>query len=637
MRKKLSKQQWGFTLVYIVWVVFAIWSLRAFFNPPQPREMSYSDFLGEVNAGHLEDVRITERQLVGTLKKDVIKSKKGPQNLQIQCSRIPGLDASPLVQALEAQKVKFSGTIPTPSWWTGLLISWGPLLLLFLIYGVAMAKMQKGGGPLSFGRNRAKIHDESSRLEARFSDVAGVNEAKSELSEIIDFLKTPEKYQKLGGRIPRGVLLVGPPGTGKTLLARAVAGEAGVPFFTISGSEFVEMFVGVGAARVRDLFEQAKQRSPCIIFIDELDAIGKSRATGPAYFSNDEREQTLNQLLVEMDGFDPLTTVIIVAATNTPEVLDPALLRPGRFDRQVVLDRPDLQEREAILKVHALKLPVAPGVNLENIAAATPGMVGADLANIVNEAALNAARRSAAQIEQQDFEYAVDRVTLGFEKKGRLIGNEEKERVAYHELGHTLIALSLPNADPVRRVSIIPRSIGALGHTLQLPAKDKYLLTQPELETRIAVLLGGRGAEDVVYQGVISTGASDDLEKASELARQMVMRYAMSKTLGNLTYGIPHQSRFLRNPFASEEHNYSEHTSEQIDEAVRAITDHIYENVRKILNARRRDLNRIAASLIQKETLERDELDQLLAEPEEPTSPAAIVPADMAVSGKVNE
>jgi len=614
MPSDLRKQQLKFSVVYLLWFVAAIWFLRTSMAPPQPREVSYDEFLAELKAGHLESVRITERQLIGDLKKDLLKNKKPPPNPQIECSRIPGLEAGPLVQEIEAQKIKFSGSIPAPSWWTGLLVSWGPLLLLVGIYFVAMHRMQKGGGPLSFGRNRAKVHDESRRLDTKFDDVAGVEEAKSELGEIIDFLKKPEKYQKLGGRIPRGVLLVGPPGTGKTLLARAVAGEAGVPFFSISGSEFVEMFVGVGASRVRDLFEQAKQRSPCIIFIDELDAIGKSRATGPAYFSNDEREQTLNQLLVEMDGFDTSKAVIIMAATNTPEVLDPALMRPGRFDRQVVLDRPDLKEREAILKVHARKLQVGSDVNLENIAAETPGMVGADLANIVNEAALNAARRDAAQIELRDFEQAVDRVTLGFEKKGRLISAEEKERVAYHELGHTLMALGLPAADPVRRVSIVPRSIGSLGHTLQLPTKDKYLLTQPELETRIAVLLGGRGAEEIVYDGVVSTGASDDLERASELARQMVTRYGMSKKLGNLTYGVPHESRFLKMPFASEEKNYSEHTSEQIDGEVREIVDRLYEQVRTTLIGRRGDLDRVASVLIKKETLDREELEELLTE-----------------------
>ncbi len=611
----IRPQQWKFTLGYLAWVILTIWFLHSIFSPAQPRELSYSDFVNEVKAGHLEDVRITQTKLIGTYNKDVLKTLKPPtKNPQITCDRIPGLDSGPLVQDLEAQHVKFSGTIPSGDIWTGVLISWGPLLLLFVIYFVAMRKMQQGGGgPLSFGRNRAKIHDASETLDTKFSDVAGVEEAKGELREIVDFLKNPEKYQRLGGRIPKGVLLVGAPGTGKTLLARAVAGEAGVPFFSISGSEFVEMFVGVGAARVRDLFEQAKTKAPCIIFIDELDAIGKSRSAGAIMMSNDERDQTLNQLLVEMDGFDSAKAVLIMAATNTPEVLDPALLRPGRFDRQVILDRPDLGEREAILTVHARKLKIGPDVDFEKIAAETPGMVGADLANIVNEAALNAARRNAEQIEMRDFEQAVDRVTLGFEKKGRLISKEEKDRVAYHEVGHTLVALSVPNADPVRRVSIIPRSIGALGHTLQLPAKDRYLMTEPELEDRISVLLGGRGAEDIVYNGVTSTGASDDLARASELARQMVMRYGMSKTLGSLTYGVPHESRFLKMPFDSEDKNYSESTAEQIDADVREISDRLYQRVKAILSDHRADLDLIASVLIQKETLERVELEKLLA------------------------
>jgi cell division protease FtsH len=609
----VRKRQITFSLGYVVWAVLLLWFIRSALSPPAPHELSYSDFLSEVKAGHLDRVRITERRLVGTLKSDQLKGKKGPVNPQIACSRIPGLDAGPLVQELEAQHVKFSGNIPGPSFWMEFLVSWGPLFLLFLLYAGAMWKMQqKGGNPLSFGRNRAKIHDASGRFDTRFADVAGVEEAKAELAEIIDFLRNPEKYQKLGGRIPRGVLLVGPPGTGKTLLARAVAGEAGAPFFSISGSEFVEMFVGVGAARVRDLFDQAKGRAPCIIFIDELDAIGKSRAAGPAVFTNDEREQTLNQLLVEMDGFDSSKAVIIMAATNTPEVLDPALLRPGRFDRQVVLDRPDVTEREAILRVHIRKLPVATEVDLRGIAAETPGMVGADLANIVNEAALNAARRNASRIETQDFEQAVDRVTLGFEKKGRLISPEEKERVAYHEAGHTLVALSLPHTDPVRRVSIIPRSIGALGHTLQLPGRDRYLMTEPELEDRIAVLLGGRGAEDVVFKGVTSTGASDDLERATELARRMVTRFGMSKHMGNLTYGVVEDSRFLRRGFGVEERNYSERTAEQIDSDMRVLVDGLYDRVKAILSERRLDLDLIAAALMKKETLERDELESLV-------------------------
>ena len=611
--RDVRKQQWKFSLGYLLWVIVLIWVMRATFATPQPRQMSYSDFLEQIKGGNLQEVQISERQLIGVLKPEQTKGQKGPANKRIACTRIPGLDSAPLVQMLAAEHVKYSGNIPTPSWWTDVLISWGPLLLLFGIYFFAMRRMQKGGGPLNIGRNKAKIHDESSHFDTKFSDVAGVEEAKAELSEIIDFLKTPEKYQKLGGRMPKGVLLVGPPGTGKTLLARAVAGEAEVPFFSISGSEFVEMFVGVGAARVRDLFDQAKLRAPCIIFIDELDAIGKSRAAGPAFFSNDEREQTLNQLLVEMDGFDTSKAVIIMAATNTPEVLDPALLRPGRFDRQVVLDQPDLKEREAILQVHARKLKVSPDVKLEGIAAETPGMVGADLANIVNEAALNAARRNAVQIEMRDFEQAVDRVTLGFEKKGRLISPDEKERVAYHETGHALVALSSPNADPVRRVSIIPRSIGALGHTLQLPGRDRYLMTEPELEDRIAVMLGGRGAEDIVYQGVISTGASDDLQRATELARQMVTRYGMSKNLGAATYGLPRDPRYLRTPFGSEERNYSERTAEQIDADIREIMDRLYERVKSILTKRRAALALVTSELIRKETLERDELEKLLA------------------------
>jgi cell division protease FtsH len=608
-----QRKHWNFIVTYLICLLLAIWFLHSMQSAASPRQISYSQFLAEVSAGHLKEVHITETKLSGQLKPDYVKKSK-IANPQIQCSRIPGLDAGPLVQLLESQHVQYSGTVPTPSWWMEALLFFGPLLLIFIVLGVVAWRMQRrGAGPMNFGRNRAKIHDTSTRFDTKFSDVAGADEAKSELREIIDFLSDAEKYQKLGGRIPKGVLLVGPPGTGKTLLARAVAGEAKVPFFSISGSEFVEMFVGVGASRVRDLFDQAKQRAPCIVFIDELDAIGRSRAGARVFPGNDEREQTLNQLLVEMDGFDTSKAVIIMAATNRPEVLDPALLRPGRFDRQVVLDRPDLKEREAILRVHARKLKVAPGVTLRNIAAETPGMVGADLANIVNEAALNAARRGADQIEMLDFEHAVDRVTFGFEKRGRLISPDEKERVAYHEVGHTLVALSVPNADPVRRVSIIPRSIGSLGHTLQLPTKDRYLLTKPEIEDRIAVMLGGRGAEDIVYDGVVSTGASDDLERSSELARQMVTRYGMSQRLGNLTYGVPRESRYLKSPFVSEEKNYSEHTAEQIDAEVRQTIDHLYERVRIILSRRRGDLDLVVSELIKKETLECEELENLLA------------------------
>ncbi|MBZ5677053.1 MAG: ATP-dependent zinc metalloprotease FtsH [Acidobacteriia bacterium] len=525
--------------------------------------------------------------------------------------------------------VKFGGQIEQGSWIWNLLGWLLPLLFIVLIYGVGMRRMAQGSGALTFGKNRAKIHDESSRMQVTFEDVAGVDEAKLELEEVVDFLRQPAKYQKLGGRIPKGVLLVGPPGTGKTLLAKAVAGEARVSFFSISGSEFVEMFVGVGAARVRDLFEQAKQKAPCIVFIDELDAIGKARSSGRAIgFSNDEREQTLNQLLAEIDGFESSEGVIIMAATNTPEVLDPALLRAGRFDRQVLVDRPDLKDRVAILKVHARKVLMADDVALETVAGRTPGMVGADLANIVNESALLAVRRGGERVEMRDLEEAADRVMLGLEKKSRVMSPEEKERVAVHEAGHALVALSVKHADPLHRVSIIPRSIGALGYTLQLPTQERYLMTQPELEDQIAVLLGGRTAEEIHYGGVVSTGAADDLERASALVRQMVTRFGMSDALGPLTYGRPMAAQFLKSPFDMEERNYSERTAERIDDESRRIVDEIRKRVTEILSKRREPMERISRELIRKETLERAELDKLLApdEPEKIGDPERVTP-----------
>jgi cell division protease FtsH len=608
---KHKKRQLLFSLLYLVWTVIILWSIGNWRTAPGPKIVPYSQFMSEIQASHLDEVNITERQFIAREK----PASPGKQPVWIATNRLPNIDETSVIQQLEAHGVKFSGRIPSTSVWWQLLIWFGPLLLLFGLYGYALWRMRQGGaGPLSFGRNRAKIYDQSTRFETTFDDVAGVDEAKSELVEIIDFLKNPHKYQRLGGRIPKGVLLVGPPGTGKTMLARAVSGEAHVPFFSMSGSEFVEMFVGVGAARVRDLFEQGKQRAPCIMFIDELEAIGKTRATGPAaLYSHDEREQTLNQLLVEMDGFDSSKGVIIMAATNTPEVLDPALTRAGRFDRQIVVDRPDIKGREAILRVHTRKLQLASDVNLQVIAGRTPGMVGADLANIVNEAALRAARRGADAIGMRDFEEAVDRVTLGFEQRTRLMSEEDKQRVAWHEAGHALVALSVPHADIVHRVSIIPRSIGALGHTLQLPTDEKYIMTQPELEDRIAVLLGGRAAESIRYGGVLSTGASDDLERGTELARQMVMRFGMSGRLGQLTYGRTLASRFLRLPFTQEERNYSERTAEAIDDEIRSLMDRQYERVSQLLDQRRDQLNTIVDALIQKETLERAELQALLA------------------------
>lgn len=610
---RLKKRQWLFSLVYLVMAAGIFYLAHQALSGPRPEEVSYSEFLQEVRAGHLEEVSIAEQKLIGRRKADVVEGK--PR--LIVATRLPGIDETELVKELEARGVTFSGRIEVRSWWTEVLMAWIlPLLIIAMIWGYGMWRIGQGGaGPLTFGKNRAKIYDQSHQIDVTFDDVAGVDEAKNELMEIVDFLKHPQKYRRLGGRIPKGVLLVGPPGTGKTLLARAVAGEAGVPFFAISGSEFVEMFVGVGAARVRDLFEQAKQRAPCIIFIDELDAIGKSRSAGRGLImSHDEREQTLNQLLVEMDGFDSSKGIIIMAATNTPEVLDPALRRAGRFDRQIVIDRPDLEGREAILRVHARHVTMAPDVDLKTIAARTPGMVGADLANIVNEAALLAARRGAERVEMRDLEEAIDRVMLGLEKKSRVMSEQEKERVATHEAGHALVALSVEHADPVHRVSIIPRSVGALGHTLQLPTEEKYLLTRPELEDRIAVMLGGRAAEEIVYEGVVSTGAADDLERASELGRRMVTRFGMSERLGQVTYGRPLEGRFLSSPWAVEERNYSERTAQLIDEEVRRLIDEIYERVKTILMRRREELERITRELVRRETLDRRQLEALLAE-----------------------
>jgi cell division protease FtsH len=611
-----QRNRWIFTAVNIIAIGLLLYLTSQFTNTAT-KQVSYSEFLDDLRADKLSDVQVTQQELIGVLKAD----KSHPQSNQertIHATRLPDVDESQLLKELEAHSVKFGGHFEQASWLWGVLGWIIPLVFIGLIYSVVMRRMAKGAGPLTFGKNRAKIHDESSRIQVSFEDVAGLDEAKVELEEVVDFLRQPAKYQKLGGRIPKGVLLVGPPGTGKTLLARAVAGEAHVAFFSISGSEFVEMFVGVGAARVRDLFEQAKQKAPCIVFVDELDAIGKARRSGRAIgFSNDEREQTLNQLLAEIDGFDPSEGVIIMAATNTPEVLDPALLRAGRFDRQVLVDRPDLRDRVAILKVHARKIKMANDVDLETIAARTPGMVGADLANIINEAALLAVRRGAERVELRDLEQAVDRVMLGLEKRSRVMSAEEKERVAVHEAGHTMVALSVKHADPLHRVSIIPRSIGALGYTLQLPTQERYLMTRPQLEDQIAVLLGGRAAEEIHYGGVISTGASDDLERATALVRQMITRFGMSDSLGPMTYGRSMAPQFLKSPFEMEERNYSEQTAEKIDTESLRIVEDTRKRVIAVLSKRREPMERIARELIRKETLERSELDSILAEESE--------------------
>jgi cell division protease FtsH len=484
--------------------------------------------------------------------------------------------------------------------------------MLFLFVGGGLlggARFGQKSRPMSFGRSQAKLFDRSQENPTTFADVAGVEEAKAELVEIVRYLKDPARYREIGARVPKGVLLVGSPGTGKTLLARAVAGESGVAFFSMSGSEFVEMFVGVGASRVRDLFEQAKERGPCIIFIDELDAIGKTRAGPTGFAQNEEREQTLNQLLVEMDGFDSSSGIVIMAATNRPEILDKALLRAGRFDRQVVVERPDVRGREAILRVHAKKIQLGPDVDLDLVARRTPGMVGADLANVVNEAALSAVRHGDAVASMRDFEEAIDRIQLGLKKENRVMTESEKRRVAFHESGHALVALSVAHADPVHRVTIIPRSIGALGATLQLPTEEHYMMTREELRDRICVLLGGRSAEEMELDDV-STGAEDDFERATELARMMVCRFGMSDTLGTQTFA-QRASRFLPEMFS--EHQFSERTAERIDDEVAHMLDAEHTRARSILESRRKTLEAIAARLLEVETLERGELETLSA------------------------
>ena len=620
------RQKTQFSLVYLLIAVVVLSLVQSWLLAPRTVEIPMSKFLQLVREGKVEKVSLTDREIRGTLKPgalpapqpgpgDKVRSLVGVDQplTTFTTTRIPGIDDGSLVKELEQHKIEFSGRVES-TFWRDFLFGW--IVPLGLMVGIWLFLMRRmSGGPtqaLSFGRSKAKIYDRK-ELKTTFADVAGVDEAKAELIEIVDFLKNPKKYQRLGGRIPKGVLLVGPPGTGKTLLARAVAGEADVPFFFLSGSEFVEMFVGVGASQVRDLFEQAKEKAPCIVFIDELDAIGKTRAGATGFVGgHDEREQTLNQLLAEMDGFDSSKGVIIMAATNRPEVLDAALLRAGRFDRQVVVDKPDVKGREAILRVHARNVILAPSVELRVLAARTPGMAGADLANLMNEAALLAARKGKDAVDMADLDEAVDRVIGGLERKSRVLSEKERDIVAHHEIGHALVASSLPQADPVHKVTIIPRGVGALGATYQLPLEDRYLLTRSELEDRIAVLLGGRAAEEVVY-GEISTGAHNDLERATEMARLMVMQYGMSEHLGPMTFGGGQQALFLKGAGIAAEREYSEDTARTIDSETRAIIDRIYDRVRGLITDRKLVLLAAAAELKAKETLEGDRLRHLLA------------------------
>jgi cell division protease FtsH len=575
-------------------------------------QVAYSDFKTDVREGRIEEVQIGTYTIRGTRRLPADASKTATP-MRFMTVRVEDPE---LLQELEAHQVKYTGQYDNGVAKT--LLSWLlPLGLLVLLWSVFIRRLGPGQGVMNFGKSRARIYAER-ETGVTFADVAGVDEAKEELQEIIDFLRYPQKYAALGGRIPKGVLLVGPPGTGKTLLARAVAGEASVPFFSLSGSDFVEMFVGVGAARVRDLFKQAQEKAPCIVFIDELDAVGKARGINPIQ-QNDEREQTLNQLLAEMDGFDPRKGVIILGATNRPEILDPALLRAGRFDRQVTVGRPDLQGRLHILSLHAKKVRLAADVDLQVIAARTPGMVGSDLANVINEAALLAARHGKEAVTMEELDKAIDRILAGPEKKSRIMAPAEKRRVAYHESGHALVAEALPTADPVRKVTIIPHGVAALGYTQQLPTQDRYLYTKEELLDRIAVFLGGRAAEDVVFHDT-STGAQDDLQRASEMARRMVAEFGMSEHLGPYAIEQGRQPLFLDSGYQTAK-AYSEATAQRIDGEAQAIVERMYERARHMLEKHRDKLEALAQYLLQHEVIDQASLAVLLGDLHTETQP----------------
>ncbi len=563
----------------------------------RPVEVPYSEFVGLLESGGVEDVVVSGDRIGGRL----VEPQEGRR--RFTTTRVE----PELADLLERSEVSYTGRIP--SGFGAFLVSLLPLLLL-VGFWLFLFQRSRGGAPglMSVGKSKAKVYVEDD-TKVGFGDVAGVDEAKEELAEVVSFLRDPEHYGRLGARMPKGILLVGPPGTGKTLLARAVAGEAGVPFFSISGSEFVEMFVGVGAARVRDLFVQARAKAPCIIFIDELDALGRARGAN-GFGGHDEKEQTLNQLLVELDGFDAAGGIVLLAATNRPEVLDPALLRAGRFDRQVLVDRPDKHGRAAILEVHLRRVRVAPGVGALQVAELTPGFSGADLANLVNEAALMATRRDGSVLEMRDFTAAVERIVAGLEKKNRLLNPREREIVAHHELGHALVASALPEADPVHKISIIPRGIGALGYTLQRPTEDRFLMTREELENKLAVLLGGRAAEKVVY-GHLSTGAADDLARASDMARSMVTRYALVPELGNVTYAET-RPQFLGTPnVGAAQGPFGNETAQRIDRAIRELVDGALARAERILRSNRGLLDAGARRLLEQETLEEHELQEL--------------------------
>ena len=574
---------------------------QAYYMTPPGRSIPYSEFKQLVRTGDVAEISIGDQSIRGTLKAGDAKTKT---------FTVTRVDDPKLTEELEAKSVKYTGEVMNR--WLPELLGWIiPLLFLVGIWGFFFRRMSGAeGGVMSFARSKAKIYADD-EVKVRFMDVAGVEEAKDELKEIVEFLQNPKKYTNLGGRIPKGVLLVGPPGTGKTLLARAVAGEAHVPFFSLSGSEFVEMFVGVGAARIRDLFQQAEAKAPCIVFIDELDALGTARTQSP-FGSHEEREQTLNQLLAEMDGFDSRKGVIIMGATNRPEVLDPALLRPGRFDRQVLVDKPDVKGREAILRIHVKGVKVGPDVDLKVIAQRTAGFAGADLANLVNEAALLAARFDKPQVDRRDFESAIDRLIAGLEKK-RVMSDKERRIVAYHESGHAIVASVLPGMDPVHKISIVQRGFGALGYTMQLPLEDRYLMTRGDLYNQLAVLLGGRTAEEIALHE-ISTGAQNDLQRASDMARAMVTEWGMSDELGAINYDVNKRGRFLDIGLPQERGLYGEETAQKIDAEIKRILTDAHDTARRILTEQRHKLESVTQRLLEIEVMEGDELRALLTE-----------------------
>jgi cell division protease FtsH len=583
---------------------------------PQVPAVPYSLFIHQVQEGQVDRVQIAANQIRYQLKPDASPGLDGEEESGSQVlSTTPIFDLG-LPKLLEEQGVEFAAAPPPQNGWIGSVLSWViPPLIFVGIWQFFIRRGTGGGGPqgmLSIGKSKAKVYVEGEAAKTTFADVAGVEEAKAELVEVVDFLKTPGRYTQIGARIPKGVLLVGPPGTGKTLLAKAVAGEAGVPFFSISGSEFVEMFVGVGSSRVRDLFEQAKKQAPCIVFIDELDAIGKSRSSNGFYGGNDEREQTLNQLLSEMDGFAAEdATVIVLAATNRPEILDPALLRPGRFDRQVLVDRPALSGREAILKIHAQKVKLGQDVDLRAIATRTPGFAGADLANLVNEAALLAARNDRQAVAQADFAEAIERVVAGLEKKSRVLNDKEKKIVAYHEVGHALVGSLMPGSGKVEKISIVSRGMAALGYTLQLPTEDRFLMDEAELRGQIATLLGGRAAEEVVFNS-ITTGAANDLQRATDLAEQMVTTFGMSKVLGPLAYQQGTRPMFLDQGMPNARRSMSEETANAIDREVKEIVETAHQQALATIKHNRNLMETITLQLLETEAIEGEALHQLL-------------------------